>query len=105
MAPRGGDDRAGLPGRPGPRRGGTGRDPRLNGGDRHHRSPHGQSGRSVRGGPPLGSGPIHLASQAAEFGNPGVRTRLDRYLHGSKGRGARNRAKDMKLLRDAVGGA
>ncbi|WP_415924518.1 4-hydroxyphenylacetate 3-hydroxylase C-terminal domain-containing protein [Streptomyces sp. MI02-7b] len=48
---------------------------------------------------------MHLASQAAEFGNPGVRTRLDRYLHGSKGRGARNRAKDMKLLRDAVGGA
>ncbi|MFF3565285.1 4-hydroxyphenylacetate 3-hydroxylase family protein [Streptomyces sp. NPDC002574] len=51
----------------------------------------------------LGSGLIYLASHAADFKNPDVRTYLDRYMRGSNGYDAVNRAKVMKLLWDAVG--
>jgi 4-hydroxyphenylacetate 3-monooxygenase len=51
----------------------------------------------------LGSALIYLNSHAVDFKNPGIRQYLDKYLRGSNGYDATNRAKVMKLLWDAVG--
>ena len=46
----------------------------------------------------LGSALIYLNSHAVDFKNPGIRQYLDKYLRGSNGYDATNRAKVMKLL-------
>lgn len=51
----------------------------------------------------VASGLIYLPSAAADFANPEIRPYLDRYLRGSQGVSAVERAKVMKLLWDAVG--
>jgi 4-hydroxyphenylacetate 3-monooxygenase len=51
----------------------------------------------------LGSALIYLNSHAVDFKNPDIRQYLDRYVRGSNGYDATNRAKVMKLLWDAIG--
>jgi 4-hydroxyphenylacetate 3-monooxygenase len=51
----------------------------------------------------LGSALIYLNSHAADFRNPDIRQYLDKYVRGSNGYDATNRAKVMKLLWDAIG--
>jgi hypothetical protein len=51
----------------------------------------------------VGSSLIYLNSYAADFKNPQLRGFLDQYLRGSDGYASVDRAKVMKLLRDALG--
>jgi 4-hydroxyphenylacetate 3-monooxygenase len=51
----------------------------------------------------VASGLIYVNSSAEDFKNPDIRPYLDKYVRGSNGIGAVERAKVMKLLWDAVG--
>ncbi|MGK5629492.1 4-hydroxyphenylacetate 3-hydroxylase N-terminal domain-containing protein [Streptomyces sp. URMC 123] len=51
----------------------------------------------------VGSGLIYLTSHADDFRNPELRPYLERYMRGSNGTGAEQRAKLMKLLWDGIG--
>ncbi|MEY9211899.1 Pyoverdin chromophore biosynthetic protein pvcC [Thermobifida halotolerans] len=51
----------------------------------------------------VASGLIYVNSGTEDFGNPEIRAYLDRYLRGSNGTDAVERAKVMKLLWDSIG--
>jgi 4-hydroxyphenylacetate 3-monooxygenase len=51
----------------------------------------------------ISSGLIYLNSHVSDFGNPEIRSMLDKYLRGSHGQDAEQRVKVMKLLWDSVG--
>ena len=51
----------------------------------------------------VASGLIYLNSHARDFANPEIRPYIDRYMRGSNGYTAEQRAKLMKLLWDAIG--
>ncbi|HEX6995679.1 MAG TPA: 4-hydroxyphenylacetate 3-hydroxylase N-terminal domain-containing protein [Gammaproteobacteria bacterium] len=51
----------------------------------------------------VASGLIYLNSHARDFANPEIRPYIDRYMRGSNGYSAEQRAKLMKLLWDSIG--